>query len=116
MDDREELYWDCEGIPFDADWELRRFVSKQVETALIEAFDDELTVWLETDNGEPQFLVAGPQDPRKYDGLTDVLQKRFDLKEVLLSVIEMNPDGIDAVLDVLEHVARELREVASDYR
>lgn len=112
MTDHEDLYWDCNGFPFDADFELRRFVSKQVEEVLINAFENELQVWLDTEDGGPKIVVSGPEDPRRYDGLTDVLNKRFDLEDVILSVCVMNPDGIDATVDVLDRVARELRKYA----
>lgn len=110
MDEHEDLYWDCQGFPFDADLELRRFVSKQVEWALINAFDNELTVWLDADGGKPQINVSGPEDPRTRNGLVDTLHKLFDLEEVILSIAVMNPEGIRATVDLLERVSRKLRD------
>lgn len=109
--DEQSIYWDCHGVPFDADLELRRFVSKQVEEALINAFDNELTVWLEADGGKPQINVSGPEDPRTYNGLVDSLHRLFDLEEVILSIAYMNPEGIGATVDLLERVSRKLRDM-----
>lgn len=118
MGNREELYWDCQGFPFDADWELRKFVSGQVEAALTSAFDEELSVWVEKEgDGRFVLVVAGPDAPAKDGEPVDCFNKRIDLEDILFDDRPgMVVDDPVALADMLERLAKRMRSYVDAIR